>query len=1201
MSMFDSLARRDTQQTTVPTSGLAGNSIFDGLVDSPTIYSGPPLPSNDPHQAVFNLERRLDRSGVTPPPAPRPRNLFLSALDYVDRPRNAIINMLEALQEGRGDVGGAFVRGLRREESARFENLLPEATTRGGRIARGAVGFVGDVLLDPLTYLSLGKTAVARGIGSRALASELKQGAVKTAVAKGANLVEDIHKFTGKDPRTAKMAIKGDDFSGAIKEAWQTQDEAATALKQLARERNRALRKMLPGISKDLRTFQPAQRLEYFTRLTQEAVGQTGHITSARTLQTMFPGLTLDTAKAMRGLNKGQLEAIKIYEEIAKTNVRRVSQVKDASQWLNQKTNFSRMQRIASDEAAIGAKAAQAFTQVEYLNGLAELVDAAGRTKFVTFMGLPIFDFSSLVAPVGRAVQAAYYLTPGVTRAVDTASGLFKTEYIRRSLTQMPEQYKELQKVAREVTRYLRLETGVPHQALYDASKVFDKELLTDKNLQLATSFFIQRNNDDIARAHWAKWDATLTADEKLVVAKAAKAYDHYMSAINSFDESMGVVYDAKQTYLHQLYTGKIGIPTQAVEDIAVAPRVQQLTKKGRVGQRLSHDPTMAYPQKYTSIAMAKEKYGMVPVENIVVNAALRSMSSQRLALNKQLTRELSRFTRVVAKRGTPAAAGMQDVVIPKFNELAAHPEVIRQLNRLDSLFFNDEATQSALGYLDQITNTLKTLQTSANVTFLANNFIGEILMNLLADVSVTSHARAMSILLAIPRQRMVKTGETVIIDGTTFAKKNAAGAVEFFDSTGAKTAEVATKQPFDEVVRERLIKDGAEVFNVGGKDYLPYELMKTFRDIGLGWSGIAKGDIVQNMDALLRQELPPGTAVEKVRRMLPWNLGKDVGDFTETFARLAHMIDRLDKGWGLAAIGEDVRKFHVDYRNLTKFESNWMRRIMPFYTYMRHNTPIALRLLFEQPGFYGALGRISRYAHEDLGNPETADYLQRNAAIPLMRDAVGNIRYVNINLPLVDAGRITFDMQDAVQRNLLNMLHPGLKGPFELAANQHFGLGVPIEQFEGERKHLFPGGKRDEGYGPQLASWKDYALRQTGFIDATRRAIGAGLDAAHGVEKSLDEQIMRPTQIPYLRGVLPLRSPRHASDIRAYKRRDQLLDHIKKLEQQEQHVISADTYQRMLRTGEMGGSMFDSLVSPGNNRPTVDDSQKDKPAHGLW
>lgn len=78
---------------------------------------------------------------------------------------------------------------------------------------------------------------------------------------------------------------------------------------------------------------------------------------------------------------------------------------------------------------------------------------------------------------------------------------------------------------------------------------------------------------------------------------------------------------------------------------------------------------------------------------------------------------------------------------------------------------------------------------------------------------------------------------------------------------------------------------------------------------------------------------------------------GRAFGTAIEDNARLALFMDGLQKGMDGTQAASRTRKFLFDYGDLTKFESENVRLLSRFYTFVRKNTALQARVLSTQPG----------------------------------------------------------------------------------------------------------------------------------------------------------------------------------------------------------------------------------------------------------
>lgn len=85
--------------------------------------------------------------------------------------------------------------------------------------------------------------------------------------------------------------------------------------------------------------------------------------------------------------------------------------------------------------------------------------------------------------------------------------------------------------------------------------------------------------------------------------------------------------------------------------------------------------------------------------------------------------------------------------------------------------------------------------------------------------------------------------------------------------------------------------------------------------------------------------------------------VARSASEFENNFTRMAHFIDIVmkSKSKDLPKIFEEAaqrtRKFHPSGLDLTEFEKKYMRRIIPFYSWMRKSTPLLLEGIVMKPG----------------------------------------------------------------------------------------------------------------------------------------------------------------------------------------------------------------------------------------------------------
>jgi competence ComEA-like helix-hairpin-helix protein len=194
-------------------------------------------------------------------------------------------------------------------------------------------------------------------------------------------------------------------------------------------------------------------------------------------------------------------------------------------------------------------------------------------------------------------------------------------------------------------------------------------------------------------------------------------------------------------------------------------------------------------------------------------------------------------------------------------------------------------------------------------------------------------------------------------------------------------------------------------------------------RAISAGRYGPREQILSLSDNALIRAN---GYAAQRVERFLRGSLAYD------TF---------YTRGGDLTSATLRVRKYHFDYNDVSAFEANYLRRIIPFYVWISRNVPLQIEGLIRKPkvalSYYRLKNAIEAQSEEDA---YVSSWYGREGAIRLPFKQDGFNRYLFTELPLMDLGII-----DSPMEYLTSAVTPYLKVPVELAANKRFFTNQPF------------------------------------------------------------------------------------------------------------------------------------------------------------
>jgi hypothetical protein len=168
-----------------------------------------------------------------------------------------------------------------------------------------------------------------------------------------------------------------------------------------------------------------------------------------------------------------------------------------------------------------------------------------------------------------------------------------------------------------------------------------------------------------------------------------------------------------------------------------------------------------------------------------------------------------------------------------------------------------------------------------------------------------------------------------------------------------------------------------------------------------------------------------------------------------------------LDSTGDATTAAKKVAEALFDYSALTPFEKDYMKRIFPFYTFMKNNFIFQAKNIFANPKQYARVGRAYKYGAEDLagyGVDNMPDYAVENMWIPIPMTVTKNdkqgIAFLKANLPI---GDFTELVENPFSKGVVSITAP-VKLLIELGAGRDMFTGAPLQNFPGERRGLEPG-----------------------------------------------------------------------------------------------------------------------------------------------
>ncbi|MES2156024.1 MAG: GNAT family N-acetyltransferase [bacterium] len=135
----------------------------------------------------------------------------------------------------------------------------------------------------------------------------------------------------------------------------------------------------------------------------------------------------------------------------------------------------------------------------------------------------------------------------------------------------------------------------------------------------------------------------------------------------------------------------------------------------------------------------------------------------------------------------------------------------------------------------------------------------------------------------------------------------------------------------------------------------------------------------------------------------------RGAGTMTENVFRTASLVRGMREGRGVMEARAFTMVRHGDYEDLTDWEYGWVRDVLPFYKWMRTNTPFQIHQLLENPAKLLAMQKAQRSVFDARGldfdkeKYRAPDWMMQSFVIPTSVGKDGTYDTMMLDLPMSD------------------------------------------------------------------------------------------------------------------------------------------------------------------------------------------------------
>lgn len=1069
---------------------------------------------------IDNLSTRIDAAGVDSSKAkdsrnaiekflglPENQNFVFDIFELLNRPQQALFGAINAAQKGE-DAGAAAWSNFKGDTQTNFKDILTQAgmSDRKGKLDLSDVlGFAGDVLLDPMDLAILPVSGAAKG--AKALnAADNAIDAARTGVKfKSANdlLFQGAGKAIkgaarGLDTGIEKALTKADELAGIT---YKTADAKSAAnlgkvldknkLKELANKTGKSLSELSQGSLETYKDIKDQVSRLFNTsasipKSVKETLRKNGADTTraGRELEPLYRNLS-DNITAYATDVVGDKEALKYYldrgvvkatdsaddmiKKISKETDKNLLDIKEKL-FLKRETTMDNIIKEAKNHKLTYADAGD-----EIIGKLNTIGDDVG--KAVKGMDMSVSVDKDGFVKLGEGWNMVHNPTSKQYKAIEKQFGENMAKEISTLMLdqeKLAEKVTKLGNYTKEDLDYLnplieKFNTDTRLQKLYEETdNIFNQaNTIVDKNFKtnLANKF---KDNEGYVRHGYNK--DTIEQFRKLGFVDEFGEINTKGNAkiLNDRKYNMSVL-EANRMFSDSISKNLDSLNSKqkkAVESLLSDGGIFAGTLTGSFGNYLENIPKLAQDSKTLDTVLVKATFGNYEDLRNIDKQIKKAKDAGNLKTVNRLTAKKVKMLdnsnmKILTKGDATIPRGFQqltrkeaDSLVKKLNNIGdelgidsmkdvakyvktngGKMAINKDVLRLIEISTDKKETKGLIRLYDQYLNFFKRNKVLSS-SFQVNNTFGNTSNMYLAGISPTKQAQ-------------------LFPEAMTIMSKS--------DDLMKKSAQIAADKAMGKKSLVKLTSDEKGMLKIWNK----------FIDAGFGdpktLTALNLADMPDSLQKYFKGEKQFRNVKDFLVDGLPY-LNNKMNNYMDTMARLATFIEGsrnkkfLDK-LGVKNAGEAVRKVLFDPSDLTDFEKNVMKRIMPFYTFTKKNLAFQFNNLSKNASQYSKLIRgYDRLldAATDNNSENVSDWLKNNLYIPIPSIGKdGSYKVIRGSLPF---GNLIDTLENPME-TLTNLSAPIFKMPVELSRNMNSFTGQEIEKFPGELSKNIPGLTKKQEY----------------------------------------------------------------------------------------------------------------------------------------